>query len=102
MLAIGQTFQLVNSNEYSTLYKEGSTGKDAFTVIRDMLYKNTSFGEAITMTGVPLYFLDVNQRVEVEDKEADIKGDYIIKTMNLPLSVDGLMSLTALRVSSRI
>ena len=102
LLTIGQRFVIVSLIEYTNLYKAGGVGKDAFSVIRDLLYQYTTFNEVITITCLPMYFLETNRRIEVEDSKSGISGDYIIKSMSIPLSAEGLMSINAIRVSSRI
>lgn len=102
LVAIGQQFIIVGLNEYNTLYSPGGVGKDAFSTIRDLLYQHTTFNEVITINCMPLYFLDTNRRIEVEDKRSGIYGDYIIKSMAIPLNIEGIMSINAIRVTSRI
>jgi hypothetical protein len=102
LISIGQKFVIINSSDYSNIYTVGAVGKDAFTVIREMLWKYTTFNEVVTLNCMPIYFLDANNRVEIEDKRSSISGDYIIKSFSLPLGSEGLMSINATRVSSRI
>ena len=100
--SIGKRFQIVESNEYSNLYTRGCIGKDAFTVIRDMVYSHVSFNEVITIQSLPLYYLEPNRRINVEDEKSNIHGSYMITSMSIPLNVEGVMSINAIRVTSRI
>ena len=97
--AKGQKFIVVANR---VAYSYAGVGKDAFSVIRDCIMTNTSYSESITISALPLYFLEPNSRVEVEDKASNIHGDYLIKSISLPLSHEGMMSISAVRATNRI
>lgn len=90
------THQIYNSTAM------GETGYAASEVARDLLYQYTDFMSAINITSIPIYYLNTNTRIRVEDKKANIFGDYVIKTINLPLDPKGTMSINATRALSRI
>lgn len=95
----GQDFIVVaNRNAYSY----AGIGKDAFSVIREMIMNHTSYSESINITALPLYYLEPNIRIEVEDKLSNIYGDYIIKSISLPLTHEGTMSINAVRATNRL
>ena len=50
----------------------------------------------------PANVIEPNIRIEVEDSCSNIHGDYIIKSMTLPLTHEGTMSITALRAFNRL
>ena len=72
------------------------------TYVREQLYQHTNFNESITINCLPLYFLNTNERIEVFHESSNIYGDYMIKSINLPLSPESLMSITAIRAQQRI
>jgi hypothetical protein len=51
---------------------------------------------------VPIYHLDVNQRISIENEEANIKGDYIINNITVPLDLGSTMTINASRAVERI
>ena len=51
---------------------------------------------------IPLYYLEPNIRIGVRDIEADISGDFIIKTISLPLDVGSTMSVSATRAIEKL
>lgn len=102
LITIGQRFQVVSASDFLNNYRQGGVGKDAFGVVRELLYSYTTFNEVVTIATMPMYFLEANNRIEVEDPKSNVFGDYIIKSMSIPLSAEGLMSINAIRVSSRI
>ena len=52
--------------------------------------------------GKRIYYLDVNSRITVQDRKSGIYGDYIIKSISLPLSAGSTMTISASRALERI
>lgn len=80
----------------------GTKYKDAFSVVRDNLYVHTNYNTAITIQALPIYYLDVNNRIGVHDDESGIFGDYIVNSINLPLSISETMTINATAALERI
>lgn len=80
----------------------GTYGYTAQETMRELLYQYTNYNESISLQCVPLYHLDVNRRITVQDRSSNIYGDYIVKTINLPLGGSGLMNISATRALDRI
>lgn len=97
----GQKFLILKESDYN-LHTEAPYSKDAFSVIRENLYYHTTMNESITLTSLPLYFLDVNQRIEVYDTKSGIQGDYMISGISLSFDPGALMSITGIKANSRI
>lgn len=97
----GQPYSNVNSVVYSKV-AIGTSGYTAQEVSRDLLYQYTGYNESISIQSVPIYYLDVNSRITVQDRKSGIFGDYIINSISLPLDAGGTMSITASRALERI
>lgn len=97
----GQPYSNVNSVVYSKV-AVGTSGYTAQEVSRDLLYQYTGYNENISIQSVPIYYLDVNSRITVQDRKSGIFGDYIINSISLPLDAGGTMSITASRALERI
>ena len=98
---IGQPY----SNVEDVIYKkvaEGTIGYTAQEVARDLLYQYTNYNESINIVSVPIYYLDVNTRITVQDRKSNIYGDYIINTISLPLDAGNSMNISASRALERI
>ena len=76
--------------------------KSCYDVVREALYQKLSLQETITIQTIPIYWLEPNNIIEVEDSRSNIYGNYIITTILLPLTYNGLMSITAIRADVRI
>ena len=46
---------------------------------------------------MPIYYLEPNTRIRVDDMTTNIHGDYMIKSINLPIG-GGAMSISASRI----
>lgn len=98
----------VNGNQYSAkedienMISIGTKQKSAFDTLRSVLHESLGYNNNINLTTIPIYHLDVNQRITVENYESDIHGDYIIDSISVPLTVDGMMSITARKAAERI
>ena len=97
----GQPYSRVSNNVYNNL-NIGTIGYTAQETMRDVLYQNTDRNEAISLTSVPIYYLDVNKRISVYDRASDISGDYIVNSINLNLDVKSTMTISASRALERI
>ena len=97
----GQAYSNVTSQIYKSV-SIGTIGYSAQETARDLLYKYTDYTAAISITSIPIYYLDANVRITVQDRAAGIYGDYVIKTINLPLDAKNTMSISATRALERV
>lgn len=74
----------------------------AYDLLRSQLHEFLSYNENINLTAVPVYHLDVNTRITVEDDKSDIHGDYLIQSIQIPLTINGQMTINAKRAIERI
>lgn len=76
---------------------------DCFSILRNDMYQYTNYSEVITINCMPLYHLEPNTLIRVEDEFSNINGVYMITSYSLPLSPDGgTMSINAIKVYQRI
>ncbi len=97
----GQPFSNIDSYLYDKL-AIGTWGYTAQEVARSLLYQYTNYNESISLQVVPIYYLDVNSRITVQDRKSGIYGDYIIHSISIPLGAESTMSITASRALERI
>ena len=100
--AIGNhdSYYQVPSSIYNAL-AGGGYQNSAFNAIRDVLYQYTNYNESITLTALPIYYLEPNTRITVEDEKSSIHGDYMIKTISRPFDCNGTMQITATKALER-
>ena len=97
----GQPFTQTEHKLYTQLAL-GTTGYTAQEVARELLYQYTNYNESISIQSIPIYYLDVNTRITVEDNKSGLAGDYIINTISLPLNAGNVMTINATRALERI
>ena len=97
----GQPISQVSHDIYIQLAL-GTSGYTAQEVARELLYQYTNYNESISIQSIPIYYLDVNTRITVQDKKSGIYGDYIINSISLPLNASGTMTINASRALDRI
>ena len=90
------------TDSMSNYFRISTQGKSAKEVLDNLLYQHTYFCESITISCVPIYYLQPNTRISVYDEDADIHGEYIIKSYNLQLNQGGSMSITATKAEQLI
>ena len=97
----GQPFANVNNNIYTKI-AFNTIGYSAESVARELLYQYTEYNSSINIQSIPIYYLDVNRRINVNDKVSNIYGDYIIKSISLPLDPKSTMNISAIKALQRI
>lgn len=84
------------------LFSISSTGASCFDEIRDLLYQHLNYHTTITITCLPVYYLEPNNILYIEDSKSGIIGNYQITQFSLPLTYNGTMNITATEVFQRI
>ena len=87
------------------LYKDISISavyNSAFDWIRSIIHEMTTYNESINVTCMPFYGVEPNTRIYIKDDESNIDGDYVIKSMSIPLTHNGTMTIQASKAIERI
>ena len=96
-----QNYCAIPSSAYQQLVLGGHyNGADI--AIKDLLYQYTNYNESVSLTCLPIYHLDVNQRITIKDPESGIEDDFIIKNISCPLGQSGTMTINANRALTKI
>ena len=86
----------------SNYFRISAQGKSAKEELDSMIYEGTYYQETITLNTIPIYYLEPNTRITVQDDSTGINGDYLVKSFSIPFAHDGLMSITATCAGERI
>lgn len=89
----GQSWTQVRGDVYSAL-ATGGYHNDAFNQIAFELYTHTTYQRTISLTAVPVYYLEPNSRVTINDKTTNTYGDFMIQNISVPFEAGGTMSIT--------
>ena len=95
-----QEYSQIEQNIYSMLMIGGAL-KPAIDEIRRELYQYTNYNEQVSINVLPIYYLEPNSRITIKDIASGINGDYIIKSINLPLDINSTMSVSCTKAVER-
>lgn len=77
-------------------------GKSIHDEIDNMLYQYSFFNNSITITCLPIYYLEPNTIISVNDELSNIHGYFTLNKFTIPLDYKGTMSITAVEIPQRI
>ena len=90
------------SNGLENYFVISTQGKSAQEELQFLLYENTYFQDTITISCLPIYYLEPNRKIIVVDNVTGISGEYIVQDYNISLAYDGMMSINANKASERV
>lgn len=90
------------SPSMQNMFTIGTQGKTAKDELEISLYKHTYFAETVTLTTNPIYHLEPNTILDIEDKECNISGKYTIDRITIPLEFNGMTSISATKTVERL
>ena len=102
--------QRINSYKYlqipeqyiEQMFTTSAQGKSAKDRLDELLYAHGYCVETVTITALPVYYLDVNTRIYVHDDKSGIDGDYVVSKITIPLTYNGTMSINATKAAENI
>ena len=101
----GQAEYILNNAEAYDIYNNivpQTVGWSAQEYARQLLYEHTDYNAAITINTQPIYYLEPNTTITVQDESSNIYGDYVINSLTIPLGIDQEMQISATRALKRI
>ena len=87
---------------FNSYFSIKTQGKSAQQVLDNLLYEGAFINEKINLAGIPIYHLNPNTKIYVQDEKSGIFGDYIIDKITIPLTYNGTMSIEATRAPERL
>lgn len=97
----GYTYIFLTSQLWN-LFNISRRNKSAKDMVDDLMYNYLFSMDSITLTTLPIYYLEPNTRIFVQYDDNQIYGDYIISRLSIPLTYNGTMSITATKVANRL
>lgn len=95
-------YRYFQTQDIGDMFSVSTQGKSAKEAIDELLYQHSYCIETVTITSIPVYYLEPNTRIYVHDDNTGIDGDYIISKLTIPLSYNGTMSINATKAAERI
>lgn len=72
----------------------GSIYNDAFSAVRELLYDKTGYNTQVSITTLPYYWLDVNNRAKIFYQPASIQGFYLINKISYNIDETSIMTVS--------
>ena len=82
-----------------TISSQGKSAKDA---LNELLYQHSYCTENVNIQAIPVYYLEPNTIISIEDEKTKISGEYILNKITIPLTYNGMMSIQATKSPQRI
>ena len=89
----GQPFIQVSEDIYNNLLI-GGYSNDAYAALRYELFLHTSYQKVASITALPVFYLEPNSRVALNDPTTNTYGDFIVQNINLTLGPGANLSAT--------
>lgn len=80
---------------YKSMFSPSTQGLSAKTAIDNLLYNNLVTIESVTINSIPIYSLQPNTLIRIDDDTTNIHGNYIVSKLTVPLAYNGTMSIIA-------
>ena len=90
----------VSSEIYNNLLT-GGYRNGAFDQIKYELYLHTRYQKSISLTSIPVFYLEPNNRITINDTTTNTYGDFVIQSINLTLGPGANMSITCNETAER-
>lgn len=87
---------------FENYFKISTQGKSAQQVLDNSLYESAYVNTKINLQGIPIYYLEPNTKIYVQDDKSGIEGDYIIDKIQIPLDYSGKMTIEATKAPIRL
>lgn len=97
----GYTPVFINGS-LENMFNISAQGKSAQDLMDELVYNHSYCIESVTIQSVPIYHLQPNVRIYVNDEKSKIQGEYIVNKLTIPLAYNGTMSITATKAPERI
>ena len=100
-LQTGYTYIRINPT-LNNFFNISSQGKSAWDLMEELLYQHTYATEVVSITAVPIYYLQPNTRICLKATDNNVEGEYLVSRITIPLSYNGMMTINATKAADRI
>ena len=101
LIQYGQRYIWVSDEIYND-FDTGGILNSCYQEIKNLLYQYTHENNTISITTLPIFYLQPNTRITVENESGGISGDYIIQSISVPLDINSTMNINAYKALQKI
>jgi hypothetical protein len=91
----------VTDNYYQN-FATGGFKQSAYNQIRYDLQQYTTYQNTVSITALPCFYLEPNVRVALNDHSTGTFGDYVVKSVSIPLGAGNAMSVSLTKAMEKI
>lgn len=91
-ISIGQAYSFISPDQQAYFKQHNSFGT-CYEQVRSMLYNNLIYNASVTLTSIPIFYLNVNKVVRLNLPKLGIVGDYVINSMSWQIGGQNTMNL---------
>lgn len=95
-----QPWTQVSGEVYSNLIT-GGYANGAYDQIKYELYNHTTYQKTVSLTTLPIFYLNPNTRIQLNDSVTNTYGDFMIQSISLTLGPGANMALTLSEIRER-
>lgn len=89
----GHSYTQVHDDIYNAL-TIGGYKNSAYEKIKYELFYHTNYQKTISLTSLPVFYLEPNSRVTISDKSTNTYGDFMVQSINITFGPGANMSVT--------
>lgn len=89
----GQTYCFIRPEMESQFSYKNSYGT-CFEAVRQKLNENLYYKSTVSLTCIPIFYLDVNKIIRLNYPELGVSGDYVINTISWQIGYNSTMSIS--------
>ena len=97
----GHPWTQVRENVYSNL-TIGGYFNSAYERIKYELFYHTNYQKTISLTSIPVYYLEPNSRVTINDASTNTYGNFMVQSINLTFGPGANMAVTLNEIHERL
>ena len=98
--AKGWAYCQIDSDVYNYL-SDGYNLNSGYEEVKQSLYQYVNFLESVSLQTLPIYFLEPNTCIEIQDKDSFISGNYIINSLSFSFDISSQLSINASKLLER-
>ena len=95
-------YRYIQVRDIDSMFSISSQGKSIKDKLDELLYEHSYCTESVSISAIPVYYLEPNTRIHIYDEKTGLNSDYILNRITLPLSYNGTMNITAIKVVDNI
>ena len=94
--------QLPENMNVENILTIATRGKSAIEQLDNLLYNHSYCIESVNIGVIPIYRLEPNTLIKIQDEQSKINGQYVISKITVPLAYNGTMIINATKAVERL